>query len=284
LLEIPGAGFHPLLCAAAHAHSSRIGSTLHFPVFALDKSSTATKLAERYNAHVSNDLGLGLTPGDLHYRAYVGPPEDYDLIAAMSFGLLTSLGLRQQHKVLDVGCGSLRIGRLLIPYLNAQGYFGIEPNKWLVEEAIEKEVGQSQIRIKEAQFLFADSPQGWIGRHSFDFAIAHSIFSHTGQELLDSWLRDVSQMLTPSGALVATFMTDESDTSEKRWVYPHCVRYTEGTIAATAQRHGLTCQILDWRHPRQTWALFARPGFDSSWFQDRPLSWNSFMEFTLGRI
>lgn len=63
-------------------------------------------------------LGVGLKPGDAHYGAYVGPPEDYDLIAAMSFNLLTTLGLRQHYTLFDVGCGSLRIGRLLIPYLN----------------------------------------------------------------------------------------------------------------------------------------------------------------------
>src|SRR5437763_10973182 len=64
------------------------------------------------------DLGLGLKPGDPQYRAYVGPPEDYDLVAAMAFNLLTTLGLRQHHSLLDIGCGSLRIGRILIPYLN----------------------------------------------------------------------------------------------------------------------------------------------------------------------
>ena len=79
------------------------------------------------------DLGAGLKPGDPHYRAYVGPPEDYDLIAAMTFNLLTTLGLRQHHSLLDVGCGSLRIGRLLIPYLNRKKYFGLEPHQWLVE-------------------------------------------------------------------------------------------------------------------------------------------------------
>ncbi len=57
------------------------------------------------------NLGLGLKPGDSHYRAYVGPPEDYDLIAAMTFNLLTTLGLRQHHSLIDIGCGSLRIGR-----------------------------------------------------------------------------------------------------------------------------------------------------------------------------
>ena len=45
------------------------------------------------------DLGLGLKPGDAQYRAYVGPPEDYDLVAAMTFNLLTTLGLRQHRNV-----------------------------------------------------------------------------------------------------------------------------------------------------------------------------------------
>jgi len=52
----------------------------------------------------SNDrenLGLGLKPGDPHYRAYVGPPEDYDLIAAMTFNLLTTLGLDRKSTRLN---------------------------------------------------------------------------------------------------------------------------------------------------------------------------------------
>ncbi|MBK5117071.1 MAG: hypothetical protein JJE23_09160 [Thermoleophilia bacterium] len=48
-------------------------------------------------------------------RGYVGPPEYFDLITAMSFGLLTVLGLRERHRLLDIGCGSLRVGRVLIP-------------------------------------------------------------------------------------------------------------------------------------------------------------------------
>src|SRR5689334_4713646 len=105
------------------------------------------------------DLGLGLKPGDPQYRAYVGPPEDYDLIAAMTFNLLTTLGLRQHHSLLDIGCGSLRVGRLLIPYLNRAKYFGVEPNKWLVEEGIRRELGQSLVDVKRPTFLFTSSPE-----------------------------------------------------------------------------------------------------------------------------
>ena len=60
-------------------------------------------------------------------RGYVGPPEYFDLITAMSFGLLSVLGLRERHRLLDIGCGSLRVGRVLIPYLGRGNYVGIEP-------------------------------------------------------------------------------------------------------------------------------------------------------------
>jgi len=100
----------------------------------------------------------GLKPGDLHYRAYVGPPDRYDLVAAMTFNLLTTLGLRQHHALLDVGCGSLRIGRLLIPYLNKDKYVGIEPNEWLVREGIRNEIGETLVPIKRPKFFFTDSP------------------------------------------------------------------------------------------------------------------------------
>src|SRR5206468_10042007 len=101
-------------------------------------------------------LGVGLKPGDAHYRAYVGPPEDYDLIAAMAFNLLTTLGLRQHHALLDVGGGSLRIGRLLIPYLNRGKNFGVEPNEGLVEQGIKRELGRALLEMKGRTFFFSD--------------------------------------------------------------------------------------------------------------------------------
>ena len=134
------------------------------------------------------DLGVGLKPGDPHYRAYVGPPEDYDLIAAMTFNLLTTIGLRQHHSLLDIGCGSLRIGRLLIPYLNRGKYFGVEPNQWLVEEGIRREVGESLVEIKRPTFFFSKSPNAIVEANtSFDFAVAQSIFSHCGQFRRAAW-------------------------------------------------------------------------------------------------
>jgi SAM-dependent methyltransferase len=228
------------------------------------------------------NLGVGLKPGDPHYRAYVGPPQDYDLIGAMTFNLLTTLGLRQHHSLLDVGCGSLRIGRLLIPYLNRGKYFGIEPAEWLVAEGIKHELGETVIQIKQPTFFFTDSPEIVVREKvPFDFALAQSIFSHCGLDLIKSWLSAISRSLAEDGALVATFLSGEEDSSRTGWVFPECVNYRPSTLERAAGDVNLRFEILDWKHPRQTWALFAAPRFDSSWFKKQPLTWNAGLERTL---
>ena len=229
-------------------------------------------------------LGVGLKPGDAHYRAYVGPPEDYDLIAAMTFNLLTTLGLRQYHSLLDVGCGSLRIGRLLIPYLNRGKYFGVEPNEWLVKEGIKREIGEALLQIKHPTFFFSDSPETIAQANvSFDFALAQSIFSHCGLDLIKNWLSAISRSLAEDGALVATFLPGEQDSSTRGWVYPECVNYRPPTMRQAGAEAGLRFEILDWKHPRQTWALFAAPKFDSGWLKNRPLTWNAGLEKVLAK-
>lgn len=232
-------------------------------------------------SHDREDLGLGLKPGDPHYRAYVGPPEDYDLIAAMTFNLLTTLGLRQHHSLLDIGCGSLRIGRLLIPYLNRGKYFGIEPAEWLVAEGIKQELGEAVVQTKLPTFFFSDSPETIVqAKVPFDFALAQSIFSHCGLDLIKDWLSAVSRSLAPDGVLLATFLPGDEDTPQTGWVYPECVNYRPITLERAAAQANLQFEILDWKHPRQTWALFAAPDFDSTWFKNQPLTWNAALERT----
>ena len=97
-------------------------------------------------------IGTRLRPGDPNYRAYVGPPNDYDLIGGLQFTALFRAGLRESHRLLDLGCGSLRAGRLFIPYLRPGCYYGIEPNTWLVDEGLTRELGADIVRVKRPTF------------------------------------------------------------------------------------------------------------------------------------
>jgi len=223
----------------------------------------------------STGTGEGLKPGDDHYRAYVGPPQDYDLVSAMTFNLLTSAGLRHQHRLLDIGCGSLRSGRLFIPYLDAGNYVGVEPNAWLVQDGILNETGEDLIRLKQPRFSHAATLEEFKEPLQLDYAVAQSIFSHTSLRLLEGWLRDCALHLKETGALFATFLEGNQDHQGDDWVYPGCVNFTLATLEKVAARQGFGFMLLDWYHPRQRWALFARPGYDLSLVAGGRPSWNA---------
>jgi SAM-dependent methyltransferase len=208
-------------------------------------------------------LGLGLTPGALHYRAYVGWPQNYDVVAAMTFNFLTALGLRQHHTLIDVGCGSLRTGRLLIPYLNAGKYVGIEPNRWLVEDGIAHEVGDDLVRIKRPAFFFSDSPGVLAGIEDAGFALAVGVFSHCGPEILEDWLSAIARALASDGALLATFRLGDEDCAGTGWCYPDAVHYTRATMERMAADAGLRLFLPGWSDPVRTWAVFYKPGYDT---------------------
>jgi SAM-dependent methyltransferase len=204
--------------------------------------------------------GLGLRPGSPHYRAYVGPPVQYDVIAGLQFGILFQAGLRETHKLLDLGCGSLRAGRLLIPYLRPGNYWGVEPNDWLVREGIARELGEDVIRVKQPTFsTISDFGLSALGER-FDFVMAHSIFTHTFRDMALQGLRGVHDCLADGGMLIATFREHPEPTADEGsgWRYPARVMFTWDQFREIGAQAGLALRLLQWPHPRQRWVVAAR--------------------------
>lgn len=207
-------------------------------------------------------LGHGLKPGDPHYRAFVGPPEKYDTVSAMQFNLLTALGLREEHYLLDVGCGSLRAGRLLIPYLRTGHYFGIEPEQWLVDQGIQNEIGQDMVRIKHPIFSHDENFTLTKFGRKFDFIVAQSIFSHASVSQISRCLEEAGKVMTESSIFAATFGEGEENYSGNEWVYPGCIHYTFEFFSSLVQKVGLTCEKISWSHPNgQTWVVITHRDF-----------------------
>ena len=208
----------------------------------------------RLNSEAARKLGAGAG----HYRAYVGPPDQYDFMGATQFRLLTALGLREHHSLLDFGCGSLRAGRLFIPYLLPGRYFGLEPSRWLIDDAIEREIGRDMIRLKQPTFLEDEGFSATVFGAKFDFILAQSIFSHAGRDLIATALASFRECLKPRGLALVTFVQPQQlGMSEEfvgpGWIYPGCVAYKADTALGFIAAAGLAGRQLPWFHPRQTW-------------------------------
>ncbi len=198
--------------------------------------------------------------GDRDYRAYVGPPEKYDLVGAMQFNLLTTLGLREEHTLLDIGCGSLRAGKMLIPYLKPEKYSGIEPNDWLIKEGIERELGNQIIEMKKPSFFhFDDFKLSKTGK-KFNFMIAQSIFSHASKDHILTCVGEAKKVLESGGIFAATVFEGKESYTGTEWVYPGCSFYRPEDFEALVKQAGMSCQRTHWAHPNdQTWYLIYNP-------------------------
>ena len=169
-------------------------------------------------------------------------------------------GLREHHKLLDIGCGSLRGGRLFIPYLLPKRYFGIEPEQWLIDEGIKHNIGQDLIRIKKPKFSNVDDFSLDIFGTKFDFILAQSIFSHTGIDLTKKILSKVKEVLKEDGLFLATFRERDTSTNLQGWFYNskniERVQYTLDFMGKMITESGLFFKKLDFPHPNnQTWIV-----------------------------
>lgn len=211
---------------------------------------------------LNSEQSLALKAGDDHYRAFVGPPGRYDFIGASQFALLFMLGMREHHRLLDFGCGSLRLGRLAIPYLRPDRYFGVEPEAWLIEEGFRRELGQDAATVKRPRFDHNSDCRVDVFGESFDFIMAQSVFSHTGEAMAQRALNAMAGSLAPNGLIVANWMVGPEVEGflpqEHEWMYPQCIQFEAGRIEAMARQVGLAVRTTPWPHPLLTWYLFAR--------------------------
>jgi len=192
----------------------------------------------------------------MNHRVFVGPEELYDVMGAIQFNLLTTLGLREDHYLLDIGCGSLRAGRLLMQYLKPEHYYGLDPNSWLIRDAVEEEFSEALISLKKPVFDYRRDFNLSGLLQSFDFMVAQSIFTHASMNQIRTCLEEARKTLNDNGVFVATYFIGREDYLGEDWVYPKCVSYRKETFDEVAMSAGFRLIYINWFHPcGQTWVI-----------------------------
>jgi hypothetical protein len=144
-------------------------------------------------------------------HGFLGVPiETFAEAGRRQFFTLLNEGLNPESLVLDIGCGCLRTGAWLIPFLNPGGYCGIEPARQRVEYGLQHLFTDDQLRIKHPRFDFNSGFDSSVFGRRFDFFLAGSIWSHASKGQIQTSLDSFDRDSTGSGVFLSSYIPAES--------------------------------------------------------------------------
>lgn len=175
---------------------------------------------------------------------------------------LIEQGLQPEHYFLDVGCGSLRAGVKVIPYLEPGRYFGVDQEQSLLT-AGRMELGEELWQKHQPTLMPMDDFRvGELGQQ-FDFAVAQSVWSHISLNLIMRCAYNVDKVLVPGGVFFATifvnpFGRQHTDSIQRvggtfQTNYDRDpFHYAVDTMAWVAEGTSLEFEYIgEWGHPRE---------------------------------
>jgi SAM-dependent methyltransferase len=149
-------------------------------------------------------VAIGRARNPQWHRGAVGGM--WDTMGRAQFEYLVAEGLQPAHRLLDIGCGSLRAGLHFIEYLDPGNYSGIDTNGALIRGGLGelKKAGLEERRphlVVNGNFEFS-------GVTEVDFALAHSVFTHLPLNRVMRCVARTSEVLRPGGRFYATFFAN----------------------------------------------------------------------------
>jgi len=111
----------------------------------------------------------------------------WDETGRLQLAALRAEGMAPRHRLLDIGCGALRLGVKAVPFLDPGHYWGTDASRALMLRGWETELAD-RARLPPAQ-LVEDSGFAFPGvPDDIDFAIAFAVFTHLPAPALERCL------------------------------------------------------------------------------------------------
>ncbi|GAA5041874.1 SAM-dependent methyltransferase [Thermocatellispora tengchongensis] len=163
-------------------------------------------------------------------------------LGQMQFDYLVGHGLKPGMRMLEIGCGNLRAGRLFIDYLDAGDYYGVDISPDILMAAQDVLV-QYKLQDKLPRLTpVRDLRLAFLPDEHFDVVHAHSVFSHSPLHVIEECFAHVGRVMKPGGWFDFTF--DRTEGREHQ-VLREDFYYRTETLLDLAARYGLAARFMD---------------------------------------
>lgn len=190
---------------------------------------------------------LARAQADLEARGVFlgGPRRSFAAAGRKQMMALLHHGLSPDSKVLDIGCGSLRGGHWLIRFLDPGCYFGIEPNREMLEAGVEVLIGPEMLAAKRPTFSHRDDFSMEHFGETFDLYVARSIWSHASKPQIETMLDGFVATAAPGATFLASYYAaseERPDYDGSEWVGISHEGGEYGTIAHSLEWITKACE------------------------------------------
>jgi len=166
-------------------------------------------------------------------------------VSRLQTDFMVKIGLRPEHVLLDIGCGSLRGGVEFISYLHAGNYLGLDSSNRLIQKGIKEELGRRLLKLKSPEFVVSRSFEFEKFSKKPDFALAHSIFTHLSESDIRLCLENLRRFVNPGCRFYATyFIADTPHANQKTFRYSLAMVEDFGAKTKWTPNY-----IGEWGHP-----------------------------------
>jgi SAM-dependent methyltransferase len=185
----------------------------------------------------------------------VGVRNCWEQLKQYQFNILTGLGLKPEHSLLEIGCGPLTAGLKLIAYLNCGNYVGIDRRALPLTEGYKLIAKYSLVEQNPTLINSCTFGKNELPPRTFDYIWMSQLSYHLEDALIVELFEQARSRMTPDSVFLFDVLTPDRICTEKdNWAgfsfYPRPIEFFSGV----ARRFGLSItnrgQILNFGYPK----------------------------------
>tara|TARA_B100001057_G_C22855173_1_gene952420 strand:+ start:1337 stop:1990 length:654 start_codon:yes stop_codon:yes gene_type:complete len=187
--------------------------------------------------------------------------DNFNEHAETHFTYLIEQGLQPNMVVLDVGCGALRTGSKLVPYLDANNYYGIDRMPELIEFGLNDVLEQDVVFEKNPSFGVNSVFDLNFMDKKADIVWCQSLMSHLDENDIKLCLNNVKNVCKKETKIYFTyFQQDGQDRNINKPSHSKIdIRYDQKVMDSIVHETGLkTIFNGTIGHPRGQWMYICR--------------------------
>ena len=146
----------------------------------------------------------------------IGRVDEWESHGFMQLDFLTDLGMKPEHRLLDIGCGVGRASRRFVPYLHPGNYTGIDISKKALRHAVELALSEGWADRKPQFIINADVNLD----DTFDFMWAHSVFTHLPDWQIEKMICNAAKIVRHKFAFTYKCTEQPNRSGLKQFQYP----------------------------------------------------------------